>query len=277
MSDRLQGFGLGLRRPHYQYVLEERPTGVDWFEVITENFLAAGGRPRDILRRVRARYPIVLHGLSFNVGADEPLDREHLGRVRDLIDDIRPAAVSDHLCWTGLDGHTSHDLLPIAYNEETLTLVTDRVQRIQDVLGCRILLENPSVYLQFASATMDEPAFFNALADRSGCGVLLDVNNVYVSGFNLGFDPGGYLDLLDPDIVAQFHLAGHTHKGDHIIDTHDHPVSDPVWDLYRHACQRFGAVATLLERDDDIPPFPQLEAELQQARALQHNTLRAAP
>ncbi|MGM0631708.1 MAG: DUF692 domain-containing protein [Pseudomonadota bacterium] len=273
MPDTIQGFGLGLRRPHYQHVLEQRPD-VDWFEVITENFLAPGGRPRTILRRVREHYPIVLHGLSFNVGADEPLDRRHLDRLKALIEDIDPVAVSDHLCWTGLDGYTSHDLLPIAYNDETLALVGDRVEQIQEHLGRHILLENPSAYVQFRGATMGEAEFINALTRRTGCGLLLDVNNVHVSAYNLGFDPEAYIDTLEPACVQQFHLAGHTHNGDHIIDTHDQPVSDPVWALYGRACRRFGAVATLLERDDDIPPFPVLEAELQQARALQEAVLR---
>ncbi len=275
MPDTIQGFGLGLRRPHYQHVLEQRPD-VDWFEVITENFLAPGGRPRTILRRVREHYPIVLHGLSFNVGADEPLDRRHLDRLKALIEDIDPVAVSDHLCWTGLDGYTSHDLLPIAYNDETLALVGDRVEQIQEHLGRHILLENPSAYVQFRGATMGEAEFINALTRRTGCGILLDVNNVHVSAYNLGFDPEAYIDTLDPTCVQQFHLAGHTHNGDHLIDTHDQPVSDPVWALYDRACRRFGAVATLLERDDDIPPFPVLEAELQQARALQETVLREA-
>lgn len=272
MPDTHHGFGLGLRRPHYQHVLEQRPA-VDWFEVITENFLAPGGRPRDILRRVRAHYPVVLHGLSFNIGADEPLDTAYLDHLKALIDDIEPVAVSDHLCWTGLDGHTSHDLLPIAYNEETLALVSGRVEQIQAYLDHPILLENPSIYLQFDSATLGEAEFINALTRRTGCGLLLDVNNVYVSGFNLGFDPQVYVDTLDPASVHQIHLAGHTHKGDHIIDTHDHSVTGPVWSLYHHACTRFGAVPTLLERDDDIPPFPVLEAELQQARAVQQSAL----
>lgn len=272
MPDTHSGFGLGLRRPHYRHVLEQRPA-VDWFEVITENFLAPGGRPRDILRRVREHYPVVLHGLSFNVGADEPLDTGYLDRLKALIDDIEPVAVSDHLCWTGLDGQTSHDLLPIAYNDETLALVCERVERIQAYLDHTILLENPSIYLQFDSATLNEAEFINALTRRTGCGLLLDINNVHVSGFNLGFDPWAYVDTLDTGSVRQFHLAGHTHKGDHIIDTHDHPVADPVWTLYRHACTRFGAVPTLLERDDDIPPFPVLEAELQQARMVRQSAL----
>jgi uncharacterized protein (UPF0276 family) len=267
------GFGLGLRRPHYQHVLEQQPSGVDWFEVISENFLAPGGRPRSILRKVRENYPVVLHGLSFNIGTDEPLDTAYLDQLKALIQDIEPAWVSDHICWTGLHGRTSHDLLPIAYNEETLRLVSDRVNRIQDHLGQTIVLENPSTYLQFRSCEFHEADFINAMVDNTGCRILLDVNNVYVSSFNLGFDPQQYIDILKTDCVQQFHLAGHTNNTTHIVDTHDHPVCDEVWSLYHHACQRFGAVATLLERDDHIPPFDELLQELNQARALQAEAL----
>ena len=268
------GFGLGLRRPHYETVLTQRPDGVDWFEVITENYLAPGGRPRAILRQVREQYPIVLHGLSFNIGSAEAPDREYLDQLRALIDDIEPAWVSDHICWTGLHGRTSHDLLPIAYREETLRQVCDKVDAIQEYLQRRIVLENPSTYLQFRSCEMSEVDFINALVERSGCEILLDVNNVYVSSFNLGFDPLQYIETLNPDCVRQFHLAGHTHNSSHIIDTHDHPVCDEVWDLYYRACQRFGPIATLLERDDQIPPMDALLLELDQARRLQQQALR---
>lgn len=267
------GFGIGLRRPHYQHVLEQQPDGVDWFEVITENYLAPGGRPRSILRKVRENYPVVLHGLSFNIGTDEPLDTGYLEQLKALIRDIEPAWVSDHICWTGLHGRTSHDLLPIAYNEETLRLVSDKVNRIQDYLGQMVVLENPSTYLQFRSCEISEADFINAMVDNTGCRILLDVNNVYVSSFNLGFYPRQYINTLKTDCVQQFHLAGHTHNTSHIIDTHDHPVCDEVWSLYHHACQRFGDVATLLERDDHIPPFDELLEELNQARAVQADAL----
>lgn len=267
------GYGLGLRSAHYPHVLTHWPR-VDWFELITENYLAPGGRPRAILRQIRDHYPVVLHGLSFNIGEDNPPDYDYLDQLKALIAETQPEWVSDHLCWTGLDGYTSHDLLPIAYTEDNLQRVSDKVSRIQDYLGRTIVLENPSIYIGFRSNTMSEAAFINALVQRTGCEILLDVNNVFVSGFNLGFDPYDYVNTLNPAAIRQFHLAGHTHNVTHIIDTHDHPVSADVWNLYRHACERFGPVATLLERDDHIPPFEDLEAELAQARAIQEEVLR---
>jgi len=270
------GFGLGLRSQHYEYVLEQQPA-VDWFELITENYLAPGGRPRAILHKIRAHYPVVLHGLSFNIGSNEAPDLHYLAQLKALINDIQPAWISDHICWTGLHGKTSHDLLPIAYNPETLSQVADKVNRIQDALQQSIVLENPSVYLQFRSASMSEPDFINALTEQTGCRILLDVNNVYVSCFNLGQDPYAHISALKHNCVQQFHLAGHTHNGNHIIDTHDHPVSDPVWELYAHACRHFGETATLLERDDHIPPFPELMAELELARQKQQQALAATP
>lgn len=267
------GYGIGLRSAHYDYVLRHRPSGVDWFELVTENYLAPGGRPRSILREVRADYPVVLHGLSFNIGTAEAPDWGYLAQLKALIAEAQPEWVSDHLCWTGLDGYTSHDLLPISYNEQSLQRCADKVGQIQDYLGRKIVLENPSLYIGFRSATMSEPEFINALVKRTGCEILLDVNNVYVSAFNLGLDPYAYVDALHPQAIRQFHLAGHTNNNSHIIDTHDHPVSVEVWRLYEHACARFGPVATLLERDDHIPEFPVLLEELQQARALQENVL----
>jgi uncharacterized protein (UPF0276 family) len=266
------GFGLGLRRPHYEAVLTQRPA-IDWFEVITENYIAPGGRPRHILRQVREHYPVVLHGLSFNIGTDEPLDFVYLDQLKALIEEIEPVWVSDHICWTGLHGRTSHDLLPIAYNRETLQQVSDKVSRIQDYLGRQIVLENPSTYLQFRSCEISEPEFINAMVAATGCRLLLDVNNVYVSSFNLGLSAEDYIDSLRPDAVQQFHLAGHTRHETHIIDTHDHPVCDEVWQLYERACRRFGAVATLLERDDQIPPLEELMAELALARQVQARAL----
>ncbi len=271
------GFGLGLRSVHYDYVLTHWPTRVDWFELITENYLAPGGKPRDVLRRIREHYPVVLHGLSFNVGTSEPLDMDYLAQLKQLVREVQPAWVSDHLCWTGLNGYTSHDLLPISYTEDNLVRVAAKVSQIQDYLQHRIVLENPSVYVGFRSDTMGEADFINALVRATGCEILLDVNNVFVSGFNLGFDPYAYVDTLNPAAIRQFHLAGHTHNTTHIIDTHDHPVCDEVWALYEYACRRFGPVATLLERDDHIPEFPELLAELEQARRLQELALGPQP
>ncbi len=271
------GYGLGLRSVHYEHVLTQRPTGVDWFELITENYLAPGGRPRSILREVRANYPVVLHGLSFNIGSNEAPDWDYLKQLKALVAEIEPEWVSDHLCWTGLDGYTSHDLLPISYNPQCLQRVSDKVEQIQDALGQQVVLENPSLYIGFRSATMTEPEFLNALVARTGCDILLDVNNVYVSTFNMGGDAYAYIDALNPKAIRQFHLAGHTNNTTHIIDTHDHPVCDEVWKLYEYACKRFGPTATLLERDDHIPPFPELLAELQQARELQERALASKP
>lgn len=266
------GYGLGLRSVHYDYVLKNKPS-VDWFELITENYLAPGGRPRAIIRQIREHYPVVLHGLSFNIGTDEPLDETYLKQLKALIADIQPEWISDHLCWTGLDGYTSHDLLPISYTQENLQRCIDKVNRIQDFLQTKIVLENPSIYIGFRSSTMSEPEFINALVKSTGCQILLDVNNVYVSGFNQGFDPYAYIDAIARGCVAQFHLAGHTNNADHIIDTHDHPVCDDVWALYEHACKRFAPVATLLERDDKIPEFPELITELARAKSIQENIL----
>jgi uncharacterized protein len=270
------GYGLGLRSVHYNHVLahlSEPLPSVDWFEVITENYIAPGGRPRAILRRVREHYPVVLHGLSFNIGTDEPVDLNYLKQLKALIREIEPAWVSDHICWTGLHGRTSHDLLPIAYNQQTLASCALKVNQIQDFLQQQVVLENPSTYLQFRSSDMAEYDFINNLVTQTGCSILLDINNVYVSAFNLGFDAHQYIDSLQPSSIRQFHLAGHTNNGNHIIDTHDHPVCDEVWELYRYACRRFGPVATLLERDDHIPDFNELAAELQLARAVQESVL----
>lgn len=266
------GYGLGLRSVHYEYVLKNKPP-VDWFELVTENYLAPGGRPRAILHQIRENYPVVLHGLSFNIGTDEPLDTDYLKQLKTLIADVQPEWVSDHLCWTGLDGYTSHDLLPISYTPANLQLCADKVSRIQDYLQRKIVLENPSIYIGFRSSTMSEPEFINALVKATGCQILLDVNNVYVSGFNQGFDPYQYIDSITTSAVQQFHLAGHTNNTDHIIDTHDHPVCDEVWELYAHACKRLGPVATLLERDDKIPEFPELMSELGHAKSLQENAI----
>lgn len=269
------GYGLGLRSAHYEHVLGTRPA-IDWFELISENFLAPGGRPRSILRRIRADYPVVLHGLSFNIGTDEPVDLDYVRQLKALIQDIEPEWVSDHICWTGLHGRTSHDLLPIAYNRDTLGHCITKVNQIQDLLQQPIVLENPSSYVQFRTATMPEHEFINALTRATGCGLLLDVNNVYVSSFNLGFSAEDYLHQLDTNIVRQFHLAGHSNNQTHIIDTHDQPVCDAVWALYELACQRFGPVATLLERDDNFPEFSALEQELTLARQVQERALQVS-
>ena len=262
------GYGLGLRTVHYEYVLNNWPA-VDWFEVITENYIAPGGRPRAILREIREKYPLVLHGLSFNIGSDQPVDTEYLTNLKILMREIEPEWISDHLCWTGIHGLTSHDLLPISYTRNNLSQCADKVNQIQDFLQTKIVLENPSTYIQFRSSEMSEGEFFNDLVQQSGCEILLDVNNAYVSGFNLGYDPYQYIDCLPIESIRQFHLAGHTNNQTHIIDTHDHPVCDEVWKLYRHACNRFSPIPTLLERDGRIPEFPELMEELALAKEIQ--------
>jgi len=261
------GFGVGLRPPHYGHVLEAHPA-VEWFEVISENFLIAGGRPLQVLERVRAQYPIVLHGVSLSIGSTDPLDADYLRRLRQLAERIDAAWISDHLCWTGVGGHNLHDLLPLPYSEEALEHVVSRVQRVQDALGRRIALENVSSYLTFCDSVLPEWEFLAAVAERADCAILLDVNNVFVSAHNHGFDAHTYLAGIPVERVVQFHLAGHSDHGTHLLDTHDHPVCDGVWDLYAAAVRRFGALPTLIEWDDRIPPFERLHGEAKRAAAV---------
>jgi uncharacterized protein (UPF0276 family) len=261
------GFGLGLRAQHYQEILDSAPA-VDWFEALTENYLVPGGKPLHYLEAVRARYPVVLHGVSLSIGSSDPLNRGYLAQLRNLADRIEPAWISDHLCWTGLNGRNLHDLLPLPYTEEAVVHVSDRIQAVQDYLGCRLLIENVSSYLAYTDSCMSEWEFLSAVAGRADCLILLDVNNVYVSGFNHDFDPHDYLRGVPAERVQQFHIAGHRNHGDYIVDTHDEPVIDPVWRLYAEACRRFGAVSTLIERDDNIPPLSELLDELAHARRI---------
>jgi uncharacterized protein (UPF0276 family) len=270
------GHGIGLRPPHYAAVLAERPP-VDWFEVISENFMVEGGNPRRVLRQVRERYPIVLHGVSLSLGSVDPLDQAYLDRLATLAAEVEPAWVSDHLCWSSFGGHTGHDLWPLPFTEEALEHVVARVQRVQERLGRRILVENVSSYVQFTTSGLTEWEFLAALAERADCGLLLDVNNVYVSARNHGFDAGTFLAGIPRDRVGQFHLAGHSDHGTHLLDTHDHPVCDPVWRLYGQALERFGAAATLIERDDDIPPLAEVLAESRRAAEIERAVLGLAP
>ncbi|MEZ4401013.1 MAG: DUF692 domain-containing protein [Kofleriaceae bacterium] len=268
------GFGLGLRPPYYG-AAERGEARVDWWEVITENAMVAGGNPRRVMREVRARGPLVLHGVSLSIGSAEPLDDDYLARLAALVDELEPAIVSDHLCWTTLGGHQSHDLWPLPYTEEALALVVDKVGRVQDRLGRRILLENPSSYVTFAASELGEATFLAEVARRADCGILLDVNNVYVSATNHGWDAAAYLATLPVERVGQLHLAGHTSVGRWLVDTHDQPVCDDVWALYAAAAARFPGVATMIERDDNLPALAVLEGELAQARALAAAPLRA--
>lgn len=261
------GFGLGLRPPHYQDFLSDT-VPVDFVEVISENFMIDGGRPRFILDQVRERYPIALHGVSMSVGSADGLDRAYVDRLRRLVDDIDPLFVSDHLCWTRIDGFNSHDLLPLPYTDEALDMVVGNVLQAQDVLQRQMLIENPSTYLQFKGDSMSEWQFLEALCDRTGCALLLDVNNIVVSAVNHGFDAIAYLDGIPVDRVRQIHLAGHSQGSERLIDTHDQPVPSSVWALYAEARRRIPSVATMIERDDNIPPLSDLLVELDIARAV---------
>ena len=251
----LAGFGLGLRPKHYGAILRTRPR-VDWFEALSENYMVPGGRPLQFLERIRERYPVVLHGVSLSIGSTDPLDRDYLRELKALAARIEPAWISDHLCWTGVGGRNLHDLMPLPCTEEALQHVAQRVRAVQDFLGRRILLENVSSYVAYRAAAMSEWEFLAALAREADCDILLDVNNVYVSAFNHGFDAFDFLEGLPAARVWQIHLAGHEHCGDLIIDTHDAKVIGPVWDLYREALRRFGPVPTMIERDARIPPPP---------------------
>jgi uncharacterized protein (UPF0276 family) len=268
------GFGLGLRVDHYEAILGGSPA-VDWFEVLTENYLVPGGKPLHYLMRIRERYPLAMHGVSLSIGSTAPLDREYLRQLKALAARVEPAWISDHLCWTGVAGSNTHDLLPLPYTEEALSHVAERVRTVQDVLGRRILLENVSSYVAFRDSRLSEWQFLTEIATRADCLILLDVNNIYVSAVNHEFDALEYLNAIPAGRVQQIHLAGHENHGDYLIDTHDHPVPDPVWQLYAAAVRRFGAVSTMIERDDHIPPLEQLCDELGQARALCARTLAA--
>lgn len=259
------GLGIGLRTVHFPYLLQHTPA-VDWFEIISENFLDSRGRPRYVLDQLAERYPLVMHGVSLSIGSCDPLNRDYLTRLRSLADSIQPHWISDHICWTGVQGRNTHDLLPLPYHEASLKHVINRVRMVQEILERPLVLENPSSYVTFRESTMPEWEFVARLAIETGCGLLLDVNNVYVSSINHGFDADEYIDAIPANQVVQFHLAGHTNLGTHLVDTHDGPVIDPVWRLYRRAQARAHGVATLLEWDARIPPFPVVHAEVLKAR-----------
>jgi len=266
------GFGLGLRTEHFQDVLNDKPN-IDWFEVVSENFMVDGGKPKHYLHSIRELYPMVMHGVSLSIGSTDPLNFDYLRKLKVLSNELQPEWISDHLCWTGAHEKNSHDLLPLPYNDEALTHVCQRVEQVQDFLGRPILLENVSSYLSYKSSEMTEWQFFNEVARRSGCEILLDINNIYVSARNHHFNPQDYLNGITKDKVKQFHLAGHSDYGDYVIDTHDHPVADPVWQLYQQALIRFGLISTMIERDDNIPPLVDLLAEVDTARKIAQQTL----
>ena len=259
------GFGIGLRSVHFEHILKNSPT-IDWFEILSENYLDTGGRPLHIVDQVAERYPVVLHGVSLSVGSTDPVNFDYLKKLKDLAKRTKAHWISDHLCWTGVTGLNTHDLLPMPYTTEALKHTIQRVKIIQDFIERPIALENASTYLEFAASTWPESEFLATIAEEADCGILLDVNNVYVSSFNHGFDPKAYIDRIPRDRVVQMHLAGHTNKGTHILDTHSDYVIDTVWKLYRYAHRHLGGVATLLEWDANIPSFETVHGEALKAR-----------
>jgi uncharacterized protein (UPF0276 family) len=269
------GFGLGLRSEHYEQIVAG-PQRIDWFEAISENYMVGGGKPLRWLERIRADYPVVLHGVSLSIGGSDALDRAYLIELKALAERIQPAWISDHLCWTGVAGRNMHDLLPLPHTEEAVRHIAARVREVQDFLGRRILLENVSSYAVFRESSMSEWDFLEAIAGEADCLLLLDVNNIYVNSRNHGFDPLDYLRAIPAARVQQIHLAGHSRNGGLLIDTHDHPVPEGVWALYAAAVRRFGAVATMIERDDRIPPLADLVAELDRARGIAADNLAIA-
>jgi uncharacterized protein len=268
-------FGLGLRPEHYEEIAAS-PGRVSWFEALSENYMVPGGSPLHWLDLIRRDYPMALHGVSLSIGSIDPLDRRYLDELKTLVERVQPMWVSDHLCFTGLRGLNMHDLLPLPYTEEALDHVAERVMAVQDHLGRRLVLENVSSYVTYAASELSEWDFIAELSRRADCEILLDVNNVYVSAFNHEFDAMAFLRAMPKERVRQFHLAGHTHKGSHIIDTHDHPIVPDVWALYEEAVKLFPGVPTMIERDADIPPYEELLAELDTARRIAAGVTREA-
>lgn len=261
------GFGLGLRPQHYREILESNPA-VDWFELISENYMVPGGQPLKMLDAICERYPVVMHGVSLSIASTAPLDMDYLHGLKKLEKRTNPKWISDHLCWTGVHGMNLHDLMPVPYTEESLNHVVSRIKQVQDFLGRRIVIENVSSYITFRESDRDEWDFVREMAERADCWLLLDVNNVFVSGTNHEFSTHAFIEHIPVERVLQFHLAGHSEGNTCLIDTHDQPVCEDVWQLYARALQRFGAVSTMIERDDNIPPLAELVAELDQARAI---------
>jgi uncharacterized protein (UPF0276 family) len=266
------GFGLGLRPAHYDDLLNKHRGDVSWLEVLTENYLVPGGKPLHYLARLREHYPMVMHGVSLSIASQDALNTDYLREVRTLAEQLEARWISDHLCWTGVDGTNLHDLLPVPFTSEALRHIANRISQVQDALGRRILIENVSSYLTYRESEMTEWEFLSGLASEADCLLLLDVNNIYVSSVNHGFDPLAYLNGVPRERVQQFHLAGHSKVGAHLIDTHDAPIISEVWQLYAAAVRRFGSGSTMIERDDNIPALSELLVELDQARAIAKQT-----
>ena len=261
------GFGLGLRSEHYSEILDGDPP-IDWFEVVSENFMVPGGRPLQILDQIKERYPVVMHGVSLSIASTPPLDMEYLDKLKRLPLHVQPKWVSDHLCWTGVHGVNLHDLLPFPYTKEALDHIVERVNKVQDYLDHPLALENVSSYVSFKQSELSEWDFISELTKRTGCWLLLDVNNVFVSSFNHGFDALEFINGIPEDRVVQFHMAGHSDYETYIVDTHDAPVRDEVWELYKACQKRFGPVSTIIERDDNIPPLVDLLPEVEKIRTI---------
>ena len=259
------GLGLGLRSEHFDHILNESPE-VDWFEVISENFMDSFGRPRQILKQIAEKYPVVMHGVSMSIGSKDPLNFDYLKSLKTLADEVQPAWISDHLCWTGVLTTNSHDLLPLPLNEESLKHVCDRINQIQDYLERPIVVENPSTYASFKNSNIPEWEFLKLMTEETGCGLLLDVNNVYVSSFNNDFDPVEYIQGIPHDKIVQMHLAGHQNMGNYIVDTHDREVTDQVWKLFQMTYQLANEASILLEWDGNIPAFDVYHAELMKSK-----------
>ncbi len=274
------GFGLELRKEHYQDVIDSfsaegsSSLNIDWFEILTENYLVPGGKPLYFLDQIAERYPMVMHGVSMNIGNTEPLDQNYLQQIKTLKNRVNAHWLSDHLCWTGTNGTNAHDLLPLPYTEESIKHVAERITQVQDFLGCRMLIENVSSYVSYNQSEMTEWEFLTELVERADCLLLLDINNIYVSAVNHEFDPLDYLLSIPEHRVQQFHLAGHSDYGDYVIDTHDMPICNAVWSLYAKAVERFGDITFMIERDDNIPPLNELLGELELAREISKNVLK---
>ncbi len=261
------GFGLGLRANHYDYILENKPK-IDWFEIITENYIDSHAGYIEFLQDIRKSYPLVMHGVSLSIGGFDKIDFDYLKKVKNLSEKIKAEWISDHLCCTGFNKFNTHDLLPIPYNKQMLSHITKRIKIVQDYLGRNIILENPSSYIEFENSSMSEFQFLSELAEASDCGLLLDVNNIYVSSFNHNFNAKEYIDFIPSERIVQIHLAGHSKQGDIIIDTHDNFVINEVWDLYNYTISQKGKISTMLEWDNKIPEFAVLESEINKARAI---------
>ena|ERR1022692_1356121 len=269
------GFGVGLRRDHYVHIIETHPK-VDWFEILSENFMVAGGRPLEVLDQVKEHYPLVMHGVSMSIGSTDPIRTDYLCELKALAKRAEPAWISDHLCWTGVGGRNLHDLLPLPYTRAVVNHVAERIREVQDFLERPILIENVSSYMAFNDSTMTEWEFVSDIAEQADCGILLDINNIFVSAFNHRFDAREYIDSIPIERVAQFHLAGHSDHGTYLLDTHDHPVRDEVWELYAHAVRRFGPVSALIEWDDNIPEFEVLTETANKARSIHESVTEEA-